>query len=875
MHVRNRRIEFGRIRFASFARVGMAGWLLGLSVSLAAAQNATDLDWLSAEERAWLKANPVVRVASTPEFPPFEFWEDGELKGIVVNYLDHFEKQLGIQFQRIETSSWEQNLEMLRAKQVDALSMIVDAPRRRAFVTVSQAYISYPAVLVVRKQQLGNLSLNDLKGQKVAVPKSYTGEYFLRTSYPEIEVVSCENPVAGIRQVVSGDVAAYFGGAAVVSYFAELEGLTNLRIAGETDFVYANGFGVRNDWGILARIISKTLDRIPTSQKRDFHAQWVTSDFFQKRFYEYQRFWWALGLGLMTVLTGTSVVVVWNRQQAALIEQLEAAKRTTEQANRELDRARQAAEAANEAKSSFVANISHEIRTPMNGVLGMCELLRGTPLDQRQSEYLNFATGSAENLLTLINDILDFSKIEAGKLALENHPFSIKRLLDEVVGLMKMQASSKGLLVTEHRDPQLADAYLGDGLRIRQILLNLLSNAIKFTERGKVEVRIEVETASQPANDLDRATEPADPDVKPGSPQTGDPPRQDRHRIRFEVEDSGVGIAPEKLVNIFHPFEQEDASITRKFGGTGLGLAISKKLVEMMGGTADVASERGKGSVFRFSIELQPTVLPEQEADTPTEASASVSRKVLLVEDGLVNQKVAIGLLENRGHRVKLAENGRQALEALKTEEFDVVLMDIQMPVMDGLTAIALLREQEQGTGRRQRVVAMTAHAMSGDRERFINAGMDSHLVKPFKSNDLYREVEYLPNSSGIQPQPLQNERHCVSNEPAILDESAALEATGGDSDLAKLLQSTCLEEAPKLIQDAKTAVENSDFVSARRCGHSLKSSFGAIGAKAASAKSEELEFLESESLEDFHATIGQIELALNQLADWIGSTTN
>lgn len=356
----------------------------------------------------------------------------------------------------------------------------------------------------------------------------------------------------------------------------------------------------------------------------------------------------------------------------------------------------------------------------MNGVLGMCELLRGTELDDQQLEYLNFATGSAENLLSLINDILDFSKIEAGKLQIEERVFSIDRLMKEVIGLMRMQAKPKDIKLIDYRDPEIDACYVGDALRIRQILLNLISNAIKFTEQGEIHVRVMPATQDQSSF------------------------RPNNRSIRFEVEDTGVGIAAAKLDRIFQPFEQEDATTSRRFGGTGLGLAICKTLAEMMGGTADAQSQLGKGSLFGFTVLLRQT--SEQAASSEDSCVTYIpqGRRVLLAEDGLVNQRVAIGLLEKRGHHVELVENGKQAVEAIAKQAYDVVLMDIQLPVMDGLTAIKEIRRRESGSGRHQWVVAMTAHAMSGDKEKFLNAGMDSHLTKPFRPEELYAAVERI-----------------------------------------------------------------------------------------------------------------------------------
>lgn len=652
--------------------------------------------------------------------------------------------------------------------------------------------------------------------------------------------------------VSNGDVDAFFGGASVVAFMAEKEGLTNLRVAGVSDFTYSNGFGVRSDWAIFADIITKTLDRMTPGQHREMHSRWVTNNFFRRQFYESPQFWWTACSVLGIMLLGTGIVLVWNRKQAKFIEQLGRAKKKTDLANLQLQNARNIAEQASETKSSFVANISHEIRTPMNGVLGMCELLRTTELDNQQQEYLKLATKSAKNLLTLINEILDFSKIEAGKLELEQNPFSLHKVLDEILGLMKIQAQEKDLALVDDRAPELADVYLGDALRIRQIMLNLISNAIKFTQHGEVRVRIF-------RGDLDLETKSLD---EPAALDEATP----NHLVCFEVQDTGAGVPADKIEKLFEPFEQEDASTTRKHGGTGLGLAICKNLAELMGGSAYATSTLGQGSTFSFTAQLKPQYISVEETIENEFMCTIERRKILLAEDGVVNQKVAIGLLEKRGHVVDLAENGLEALEALAKNSYDVVLMDIQMPEMDGLAAVRKIRQLEVGTGKRQRVIALTAHAMTGDHERFMEAGMDDHLPKPFKPDDLYAAVELKADTM----QPANKTDSDTNSSLPVLDKQVALETTGGDQELAKILLDTCIEEAPKMIAAAKTAIADSDWVVARRSGHSLKSSFGAIGAIAAAAKSKELEFTELDDQSAFESAIGEVESAFTALTQKI-----
>ncbi len=820
---------------------------------------------LTKEEQAWLDDHPNIRLGVDPAWAPFEFLDaGGRYKGLCADYVKLVNERLGLTMAPESLPNWSGVIEKAKAKALDVLPCVAKTPQREGYLTFTDSHVTFPWMIITRREAPMIAGLQDLEEETVAVVRDYFTHDRLLADAPNRPLHLVDNAREGLEAVSVGKADAFVGNLAVVSHLIERYNLSNLKVAAPMkegqDTLH---FAVRNDWPQLVTILNKALESITQQEHAALRKRWSSVTYDGIDLAQVRRVGIKVGLAALVIF---GIILFWNRRlQREIYER--------RQVEAQLARAKQAADEANRAKSAFLANMSHEIRTPMNAIIGMSHLAMQTDLDHKQRDYLQKIDASAHGLLGIINDILDFSKIEAGKMDMEQIPFRLDEILQQLSGLLDLRAEEKGLALKFVIAPDIPEPLIGDPLRLGQILTNLANNAIKFTNHGQVEIRVE---------NLERA---------------------EKHvRLRFTVQDTGIGMSPEQVQRLFQSFTQADGSTTRKYGGTGLGLAISRRLTELMGGEIEVSSRLGEGSRFIVTMPLacragarvrsagaQPGQgldrAPHAAMPAPATLKALNGVRVLLAEDNLINQQVAREVLEQAGVRVTLANDGREALQALEQASFNAVLMDVQMPHMDGYEATRAIRKLPACDT--LPIIAMTAHAMSGDRERCLAQGMDDHVPKPTEPGVLYTTLlRWIKPGSAVladvaaqameaQAAP-QTTAAAEAEEGALLPdklpglnlEMALRRVMGNRKLLRKLLVEFCKDYRDGAAR-LRQALAQADREPARRLVHTIKGAAGNLGAESLAQAALALELALKENSPN-ESLITAFEEALTRLLEGI-----
>ncbi|PCJ48171.1 MAG: hypothetical protein COA74_09910 [Gammaproteobacteria bacterium] len=672
---------------------------------------------LSIEQKKWIERNPIFKLGIDNHSPPIEFInEDNEFSGISSSYIKVIKSKLNIQLVSQENLSWGELIQAIKVGTIDILPAIVKSSKREAFINFTKPYISFPIVVVTKKNGIFLTNLDDAKQLKVGVVQNYFTEDLLRENHPDLNLIVFESANQALQQVNKGELDAFVHDIAIITHEMNNSNFNNIKIATSTPYKLEISLGVRKGLEPLVPILNNIIDSISPEQRSEIANRWLALNINLGTSFSTFVLWSMPLLGFLTLL----IIFIVRANKKLHLDITE-----KNQLAESLENAKQSAIKANKAKDDFLANMSHEIRTPLSAVLGLTHLLEDSILDSEQTHLVQLLNRSAESLLSLVNDILDLSKIEAGKLKIEHLAFNLLDLLNDIESQIKLKIGSKNIQFLLSISKDVPKNIVGDPLRLSQIILNLCINAVKFTEQGSI--ILEVKNIQQDEDFLN---------------------------LHFTVIDTGIGLTLEQQLRLFRTYSQADSSTTRKYGGTGLGLAICKNLCEMMEGKIWVESQIEKGSKFHFTSRFNNLSLSEQSLSNlslkhetedfqkhdQTKQQTSTfdleilrGKRVLVVDDNLVNLTIASKILVKSGIIITTAMNGEEAIKLLQQEfdskPFDAVLMDIQMPVMDGYTATTKIRQHKDL--KNLPIIAVSANVMEKDIQKSLDVGMNAHISKP------------------------------------------------------------------------------------------------------------------------------------------------
>lgn len=727
---------------------------------------------LTSKERAYLRQKGPIKICVDPKWMPYERISDGLHEGMSADYFKLFSERVGVQVILHVTHSWSETLSAAFARQCDLISLAKPTDKRRRHLDFTSPYLSFPYVIATRSDQFFIDDIRQKLDETFAVVRGYAVVTELRQKYPQMKLLEVESIVEGLKKVRTGEAFGYIGATAVLSHALQREGILGIKVAGRLPWGFELGVATRNDEPLLHDIFQKAIDTLTHKEQERIQNKWIAANV--QRVVDYTLLW--------QILAGMAVILLlfsyWNRK-------LTQAKRKIEQAN--------------QARGEFLATVNHEIRTPLNAILGMAEVLGDLDLPEKGKRQVKTIKRASAHLSSLIGDVLDFSKIDIGDINLEERRFSLDALVEDTIGMLRESASSKRLELDFSIDPALPDFYWGDDGRVRQILINILSNAIKFTDEGRVGLSVE-----------------------PAPGRTG---------VCIQVSDTGRGIPTNLIDTVFEPFHQIEERGINTEKGLGLGLAITSRLVERMEGTINVTSTPGKGSVFTVFLPLPVSetgsvgsLAEIQDSEPVREAFSFPPSRLLVVEDSDLNQDVIHEFLESLPLDLVFCKNGRDAVEAVMNKEFDAVLMDIQMPVMDGVEAVRHIRAWEQENARTPiPVVLQSADTRPDIREHALSAGATDFLAKPFSRDTLRTTItRYLQSTPSEAPSDLPVE--CPPELASLLPRF-----------FTKMLEA---------IAESEKAIEECNQEELARQVHTMKGFCGTFGFESLSDISQEIEEL-------------------------------
>ena len=656
---------------------------------------------LTPEEKRWLKQHPAIHISGDPAWAPLSYTDrKGRYTGIIPDFFSLIQEKSGLNFKPYPAENRDAVISAMKEGQIDVISAAARTPEHSELMDFTEVYITADVVLITRNDIEFLKGLDQAGARKVGVLKDTVTESSIKRDYPKINLRLFDTASMGLKALSRKEIDIFIIDIPTFEYYAREASLTNLKISGLTDYSFALAIGVRKGMPELVSILNKSLEIISQKERNEIYNNWVS---LKEPLMDYSLLWKAALVAFVFI----AVFGYWNRRLANEVTLRKAAEINALQASR--------------AKSEFLANMSHEIRTPMNSVLGFAELLDNMIADPQQKSYLRSIRAGGKSLLGIINDILDLSKIEAGKMSLKPESVSLKLLFSEMNDFFQNRMSQKQLDFSCDLPHDFPPYILIDGIRLRQILINLIGNALKFTDKGTITLKCD-------ALHID--------------------PEKDSINFTLSVNDTGIGIPREHRKDIFNKFEQQEGQDSTKYGGTGLGLSICKNLMQMMGGAISVRSSVGKGSSFILDfpdIPLTEEAARQDSAETFTPGGFTTGA-VLIVDDVADNRELLVGHFQGSGLSFHQAENGREALDRLAESSYDLVFLDLRMPVMNGYETISKIRQDK--TLEDLPVIAVTASVMGEDLQKVDQYGFDGYLRKPVERNELFRvTANYLEYS--------------------------------------------------------------------------------------------------------------------------------